>query len=112
MTSQDLERPNLRVEGKNDKLVIEKLLTRHRIDYRHSPLPCGFPEIRTEGSVEQLLDGMSDNIRVSNGRSEGFVLDADAPLSSRWDAVAQRLRTAKVHDVPKAAKPTASRSVP
>ncbi len=50
-----------------------------------------FPKVESIGSVNQILDGMETAISVSSGRAIGFVLDADSPLDSRWQAVQHRI---------------------
>lgn len=106
MRTETMERAVLHVEDKNDEHVIKRLLGRHGIDYHVSPLPDEIPNIGVAGSVEQLLKGMAGNIRVSNDRAVGFVLDADSPLADRWRAVASRLSEAEVDSVPEAISAT------
>jgi hypothetical protein len=90
------EQSRLHVEGIDDKHTIIHLLIRHGIDYDTKPWPIQFPSVETVESVERLLEGMEVAIRLSSGRSIGFVLDADSPLENRWSAVRNRLVEAGV----------------
>ncbi len=77
------------VEGRDDLFALVELLKRHGLDYdnRRDHLPTfGF----TEG-IDPLLDGMTQRVRLSGGQPVAFVLDADTPLASRWQAVRDRL---------------------
>ena len=87
----DLDRPSLRVEGKNDLYVIATLLTRHGVDYNTKPWPAIFPEFSECGGVEEILEGMELAIEAAGRKPIGFVLDADSPLKDRWEAVCGRL---------------------
>jgi uncharacterized protein DUF3226 len=89
-----MEHSCLHVEGKNDLHAIANLLVRHGIDYdtKRSLLPQ-FNEI---GSCEKILAGMELAVKTSTGRAIGFVLDADSPIESRWDAVRGRLQQVEV----------------
>ena len=82
-----LERAQLHVEGPDDEHVIKHLLHRHGIN---SELP-NVPTFNQMGGVGPLLQGMALAVELSGERPAGFVLDADSPLSSRWQAVRDRL---------------------
>ncbi len=41
--------------------------------------------------MDALLDSIEPNVKASTGRPVGFILDADAPIASRWQAVRDRL---------------------
>ena len=84
----------LHVEGPDDKHSLIHLLIRHGIDYDQKPWPAEFPEFKQVGGVTKLLEGMEDAIKASAGRAIGFVLDAETPLSSRWQAVRDKLEAA------------------
>lgn len=86
------ERSRLHVEGKDDDHAIRHLLVRHGIDYDSNSWPPWLPSIRVAGSREELLAGVSTAVSLSNGRSVGFVLDANSSLQDRWNAMASRLR--------------------
>ena len=90
MASAD-ERSSLHVEGKDDLHAISHLLIRHGIDYDQQPWPGNFPRIKEVGGKEPLLSGIETAVSVSNGRSVGFVLDANSSLRDRWTAVSSRL---------------------
>ena len=92
-------RSNLHVEGINDVHVIKHLLLRHGIncpikgDTRSAPnYPPNVPEITPAGNQDAVLNAMMTAVPVSNGRSVGFVLDADAVPQDLWRAVCGRLR--------------------
>ena len=87
-----IERSRLHVEGTDDKHAILHLLIKHGIDYDQQPWPDHFPRIDAIGGKDKLLKGVETAVSVSNGRSIGFVLDANTSRQSRWDAMASRLR--------------------
>jgi len=94
-----VERSRLHVEGTDDVHVVKHLLLRHQIDcpLERDPRPgCEFapnaPEIRGAGDWNKVLDRIEPAVRLSNGRSVGFVLDADAGPRDRWRAVCGRLQ--------------------
>lgn len=94
-----LERSSLHVEGNDDGHVIRHLLLRHDIDCPIGGLrvsapasAASAPEIKPAGDVHKVLEGMRPAVSVSNGRSVGFVLDADSAPQDRWDAVCDRLQ--------------------
>ena len=94
-----VERSRLHVEGRDDVHVVKRLLLRHRIDCpleRDSRPPRDFapnvPEIRGARDRNAVLDSIEPAVRVSNGRSVGFLLDSDDEPRNRWRAVCDRLR--------------------
>ncbi len=91
-----MERSSLHVEGPDDLHSIVQLLIRHAVDYDAKPWPPAFPNLKPIGNVERLLGGMEEAVELSTGRAVGFVLDADSPLVSRWQAVRDRLRNVGV----------------
>jgi hypothetical protein len=95
-----MERSALHVEGKDDLYSVANLLIRHGIDYDPKPWPPEFPRFLEAGSVDRLLLGMQEAIRLATGRVVGFVLDADSPLQDRWRAVRDRLLAVDV-DAPR-----------
>jgi hypothetical protein len=89
--------PNkLRVEGPDDLYTIRELLFLHGIDYKTTQLPREVPEISASGGVTEMLRGMGDQVRATVDQVVGFVLDADSPLDSRWEAVRGQLDRARV----------------
>ena len=84
----------LLVEGPDDLHTIMHLLIRHGFDYNtrtqrgKSPLP----ELKSVGGVDELLESIEATVKGSYDRI-GFVLDADSPLASRWQAVRDRLKS-------------------
>ena len=84
------ERSILRVEGRDDKFVIENLLRRHGVDCAHVEIKPT-EEGEGTGGKDRLLQGMKTAVTTRTGHSVGFVLDADADPEYRWQAVRQRL---------------------
>ena len=92
-----VERSRLHVEGTDDVHVVRHLLLRHGIDCPITGRLSGdvapnVPQIAATGDVQGVLDAIGTAIPVSNGRSVGFVLDADVEPRDRWRAVCGRLR--------------------
>lgn len=91
------KRAHLYVEGRDDMFAVLGLLERHGVDCLDESrlfdvhTSKGLKQSDTE-SVGALLDGMDYAIRQSRGRPTGFVFDADQDVSSRWQAIADRLR--------------------
>ncbi len=82
--------PVLYVEGADDIGVVSALLARHGIDTKKGAQHL---KIISQNSVEDLLVNMPDAIKSATGTPVGFVLDIDISLSSRWQAVRERLDT-------------------
>ena len=94
-----VERSELHVEGRDDVHAVKHLLLRHRIDcpLARDSLPArdfapNVPEIRGARDRNAVLDSIEPAVRVSNGRSVGFLLDSDGEPRNRWRAVCDRLR--------------------
>ena len=94
-----VERSELHVEGRDDVHVVKHLLLRHRIDcaLERDSRPArefapNVPEIRRAHDRNAVLDSIEPAVRVSNGRSVGFLLDSDGEPRDRWRAVCDRLR--------------------
>ena len=85
------ERPTLRVEGKDDKYVIERLLLRHGIDPKVFDIRYSEDGDEDAGGQNSLLKGMRTSVITSTGNSVGFVLDADGAATDRWRAVRKQL---------------------
>ena len=92
-----VERSELHVEGRDDVHVVKHLLLRHRIDcpLERDPRPAlefapNVPEIRRAHDRNAVLDSIEPAVRVSNGRSVGFLLDSDGEPRDRWRAVCDR----------------------
>ena len=71
------ELPILRVEGKDDRYVIEHLLSRHGIDWQIVEIKYSTAGDEDSGGKNLLLDGMRTLVTTSTGKSVGFVLDAN-----------------------------------
>lgn len=96
-----MRRPTLRVEGSDDLHALVQLLKRHDVPY-DEPWPPFVPEFEVAdetglgGGVELLLKAMPLAIRDSGELPIGFVVDANADLTARWQAIRNRLAKAKV----------------
>lgn len=90
-------RPTLHVEGPNDLFAIVNLMRFFGVNYDPKPWPTAYPEIKPVGDVDRLLEGMQTAIASATDSVVGFVLDADAPLAARWQAVRDRLALAGVN---------------
>ena len=90
-------RPNLHVEGRDDKWSIANVMLHHGVDYDQKPWPFAYPEIKDIGNIDDLLNGIETAVAAASGNTVGFVVDADKPLRSRWDAVRARLQRVDVH---------------
>ena len=84
------ERSILRVEGRDDKFVIENLLRRHGVDFAPVEIKPT-DEGEGTGGKDRLLQGMKTAVTTSTGHSVGFVLDADKIAGDRWKAIRGRL---------------------
>ena len=87
----------LLVEGQSDRHVVEHLCFRSE----------SVPQFRTEekGNVDRLLDSIRPEVRVSERRALGILLDADEDPNARWRAVADRLRQESI-EVPRSPEST------
>ena len=87
------------VEGSDDLHAIMHLLRHHGIEaVQRNPKgnPPGVPTLEPKGGKNGVLDGMTAAVMAGTDKIVGFVLDADTPLASRWEAVRGRLREAGV----------------
>ncbi|MSR58233.1 MAG: hypothetical protein EXS05_11220 [Planctomycetaceae bacterium] len=100
-----MERSKLHVEGQDDDHSVKHLLRRHGIDIEAKTSDSIYPVIHQVGSVEKLLEGIEIAVKTSTERTIGFVLDADAPILSRWESVRQKLSDVGV-EVPTELTPT------
>lgn len=76
---------------------------RHGFDYDARPWPSGYPELRAAGNVDEVLRNIPVQVPVAGRLPQGFVLDADRPLASRWAAVRDRLGEVGVQTPPEPA---------
>lgn len=74
----------LLVEGRDDLIVVRELCRAHGLESIYG-------EIRDEGGVETLLQGLEVRLRESELVALGILVDADADLASRWQALRIRL---------------------
>ena len=87
----------LLVEGQDDEHVVKHLYLRS-----HPILPF---HIENKSNVDTLLDSIKQEIRVPDRKAVGILVDANASLSNRWKAVANRLEQAGL-EVPHHPEPT------
>ena len=92
MENMDIDVRLLLVEGQNDKHVVKHLCCRSQ------PMPQF--HIEEKGNINQLLDSIKPEVRVSGRRALGILLDANEDLEARWRAVSDRLRQEKI-EVPR-----------
>ncbi len=110
MANRNTSNRVLLVEGDSDKHVVRRLCNRSPsfkivddIDYllEFSSPENESPEWQTiailnKGSVKQLLDSISNEIKAPERQAVGILLDANDGLRSRWDAVGYRLQGANI----------------
>ncbi len=89
----------LHVEGIDDFHTIANLAKLNGYDHRSD---TSVPDIECAKNVDKLLRKISTAVRLGEGRTLGFVLDADDSLADRWASVRQRLGSVGVVDVPPA----------
>ena len=83
----------LKVEGINDKKVIEKLLGRRKIDFENF-------EIQESPNVDRLLTVLPDMIRLGNYDVIGVIVDADEDLRGRWKSLQKILKKSGYDNIP------------
>ena len=74
----------LLVEGQDDKHVVQHLCVQCQ------PMPQF--HIVDKGGVQELLDSIVQEARVSGRKAIGVLVDANDDVNGRWNAVADRLR--------------------
>ena len=72
----------LLVEGHNDKHVVVHICKRHQ---------CKPPSISDKGSINELLESISVELKASGLRAIGILVDANDSLDSRWQSLRDRL---------------------
>lgn len=87
----DTPRRVLWVEGKDDSAVVQSLCARHQ-------LPPVFV-VKDKGGVDEVLRGISVELRAPALECFGIVADADGDLALRWNAVGEVLQRVG-YDVP------------
>lgn len=97
-----MAKPNLYVEGSDDRWVVINLMKRHGVNLsEHSGPKLPFVECRCGSSatpsVEQFIKLIPSRIEVAEN-PVGFVIDADpgTGLAARWQSVRHRLTEAGV----------------
>jgi len=94
-----IDRPNLIVEGKDDLFSIVEVVKNYGVNYDDKPWPDDYPIVKVVEGVDTLLEGIETAITAAAGGIVGFVVDADSPLASRWQAIRVRFERVGV-DVP------------
>ena len=77
------------VEGQDDEHVV-----RH-ICERHGSIPSF--DISSKGNIDQLLDSIELESMVSGRQVLGILVDANANVGARWNAVEHRLRNVNIN---------------
>ncbi|MCP5113398.1 MAG: hypothetical protein GY953_21400 [bacterium] len=85
------------VEGADDKHVVRHLLDHHGLD--------GF-DIRDRGGIDNLLETLHVELKASDLRQLGIIVDADESLVSRWQSIRDRLTRSGYENVPKSPDPS------
>lgn len=93
--------PELRVESNDDLHAVIHLLERHgfAFDEKHCQVELVVSAPKSSagsGSVDFLLQGMEQAIKLAVNKPIGFVLDADENPVSRWESVRNHLRNVEV----------------
>ena len=98
------QRSALHVEGKDDLHALKHLLYRHGVDCDRDGPEVKASDTEGSGGIDELLAEVEPAVAASTGRSVGFVLDANCPLASRWQAARDRLARVDV-DAPDSPPP-------
>lgn len=86
----------LLVEGKDDKLVLGKL-----VDYYFPSDVSNKIDIRDLHGIDELLSSIPVQVKASDITTLGIVVDADISVESRWKAVTNQLARAGYENIPK-----------
>lgn len=87
----------LLVEGKDDEIVLKKL-----IDHHFSKDISTKISIQNFGGIDDLLTSIPVQLKASDIKSLGIVVDADTSLEARWQSIKDRLLHAGYSNVPNA----------
>lgn len=82
----------LHVEGRDENKCLIELLKSYDLA---NELP-GFPQICVQSGYVGVLDSIKPSIKSSDGKTQGFVIDANESFESRWKAIRSRLLTVGV----------------
>lgn len=74
----------LLVEGQDDKHIVSKLLYSHGLVDSYT--------VKDKDGIENLLTALPIELRASDLKRLGVVVDADSPLRARWESVAYILK--------------------
>lgn len=88
----EMARPELHVEGRDDSHALRELLACRGLPTGDTCPDPRAPRFRIADGVERLFRAFGVALRAAVDRPVGFVLDADTSISSRWQAVCDRLR--------------------
>jgi hypothetical protein len=69
----------LLVEGQDDKHVVKNLLLAHGLDSAF--------EVKDKEGLDNLLSTLPTELRASDLKRLGVIVDADSPIASRWSQV-------------------------
>ena len=83
----------LLLEGQDDKHVVTNLLFLHQLEARFN--------IKEKGGIDNLIDTLSVEIRASELKRIGIVVDADTSLTNRWLSLISVLTKSGYMDIPK-----------
>jgi hypothetical protein len=79
------------VEGYDDNYVVKDLLKYHEQD---------FFSIKVKGGVEKLVTSLKEEIKATDLKALGVILDADKCLSNTWDRIKGILKNVNCVNVP------------
>ena len=82
----------LLVEGQNDEHVVRHI--RRHIRDRHPSAPSF--DIVDKGGINNVLDSISGEIKVSGRLAVGILVDANSTLMNRWKSVRDRIMRANI----------------
>lgn len=89
---------HLLVEGKNDLHVISALCKKHRVGQTFDIQPPKRNDL-DRGGIDQLLKRFHFQLRASDKRAIGIVLDADDNLLGHWQKVLDSIKKVRPHYV-------------
>jgi len=101
----------LLVEGSDDAHVFKSLFEYFQIPYefrglpKYNPPPKGLIKIIDKGGIENLLATLSTELKGSEERRLGIIIDADSDIAARWQAVRNKLVAFGYHAVPETPLP-------
>lgn len=83
----------LLVEGNNDKEVLKRLISHHKVNLHAD-------SIIAKGGIQEIIEGLRNEVEVER-EALGIIIDADdKEAQANWNAVSARLRKAGYSNVP------------